>query len=264
MKIRNASFGALMMAWLPLGTGCDWMPGRPVRDDLPPDQARVVEFQKLYQTNCMACHSDGTTFSAARPMNDPVYLAFAGADNIQRIIEEGVEGTTMPAFATDHGGELTEEQIGILVEGIMKWADADKVPDAPMPPYSAPLGDIAAGGQAYGVSCAHCHGADGRGGQDGSDILDPAFLGLVSDQNLRTAVVAGRHDLGMPDWTDYVEDRVMSDQEISDLVAWMVSHRRNVSRPATAPTDAPSAEPTPDPDGSGSEPETTDPSTDHE
>ena len=38
------------------------------------------------------------------------------------------------------------------------------------------------------------------GAPHGGSVIDPAYLALVSDQALRTAVVAGRPDLGMPDW----------------------------------------------------------------
>ena len=31
-------------------------------------------------------------------------------------------------------------------------------------------------------------------------IVDPSYLALVSDQSLRSTIIAGRPDLGMPDW----------------------------------------------------------------
>ena len=37
------------------------------------------------------------------------------------------------------------------------------------------------------------------------------FLALVSDQNLRTTVIAGRPDLGHPDWQHCVPGRAMTD-----------------------------------------------------
>jgi cytochrome c oxidase cbb3-type subunit 3/ubiquinol-cytochrome c reductase cytochrome c subunit len=50
---------------------------------------------------------------------------------------------------------------------------------------------------------------------------------------LRTAVIAGRPELGAPDWRGYVGgrpvasgfSRPMSDQEITDVVSWLASHR---------------------------------------
>ena len=68
------------------------------------------------------------------------------------------------------------------------------------------------------------HGADGRGGEAGS-VVDPSFLALVSDQMLRTSVIAGRPDLGKPDWRGNSPTRAMTNQEISDVVAWMAAKR---------------------------------------
>jgi hypothetical protein len=60
-------------------------------------------------------------------------------------------------------------------------------------------------------------------------VLDPAYLALVSDQALRTAVIVGRSDLGMPDWRANISGQPMSPQEISDVVAWLASHRQAAS-----------------------------------
>ena len=57
-------------------------------------------------------------------------------------------------------------------------------------------------------------------------MIDPAYLALVSDQALRTAVIVGRSDLGMPDWRANISGRAMTAQEISDVVAWLASHRQ--------------------------------------
>ena len=56
--------------------------------------------------------------------------------------------------------------------------------------------------------------------------IHPAYLGLVSDQYLRTIVIAGR-DLGCPDFQNRVSGRPMSGEEISDVVAWLASQRKN-------------------------------------
>jgi cytochrome c oxidase cbb3-type subunit 3/ubiquinol-cytochrome c reductase cytochrome c subunit len=48
----------------------------------------------------------------------------------------------------------------------------------------------------------------------------------VSDQGLRTAVLAGRPALGMPDWRVPGAAAAMSAQEIADVVAWLIGHRQ--------------------------------------
>jgi len=58
--------------------------------------------------------------------------------------------------------------------------------------------------------------------------VDGTFLGLVSDQGLRATIIAGRPDIGQPDWRNDAPGRVMTAQEVSDVVAWL-----SAQRPAT-------------------------------
>ena len=89
------------------------------------------------------------------------------------------------------------------------------------------------GAAVYARACASCHGRDGRGGPKGGSIVDPSYLSLVSDQSLRTTVIAGRPDLGKPDWREDVPGHPLTPQEISDVVAWLAGHRQAVrGRPA--------------------------------
>jgi cytochrome c oxidase cbb3-type subunit 3/ubiquinol-cytochrome c reductase cytochrome c subunit len=56
-------------------------------------------------------------------------------------------------------------------------------------------------------------------------IVDGSYLALISDQGLRSITIAGRPDEGMPDWrTDGTQP--MTDQQITDVVAWLVSKRK--------------------------------------
>ena len=56
-------------------------------------------------------------------------------------------------------------------------------------------------------------------------VVDPSYLALVSDQNLRTIVIMGRPALHAPDWRNDRAGHPMSDEEVSDVVAWMAAHR---------------------------------------
>src|SRR5262249_58048723 len=86
-------------------------------------------------------------------------------------------------------------------------------------------GDPRRGAAAYQTYCSHCHGAEGKGGLYAGAITDPNFLTLVSDQSLRSTIVAGRPDLGMPDWRSRLPGRPMSLQEISDVAVWPAAQR---------------------------------------
>src|SRR5262249_3633834 len=93
-----------------------------------------------------------------------------------------------------------------------------------------------------------CHGASGAGGAKGKSIIDGAYLALVSDQALRSAVIAGRTDLGMPDFRGDAQ-QPMQAQQIADVVAWMIAQRPKYPGPgaaggiasASAPGAAPSS-----------------------
>jgi cytochrome c oxidase cbb3-type subunit 3/ubiquinol-cytochrome c reductase cytochrome c subunit len=158
-------------------------------------------------------------------------------DTLRQIIAQGVPGTTMPAFSERLGGGLTDTQIDILIDGMQnRWGRPQAFTPVALPPYSladaraagAEPGDAERGKTAYTTYCAHCHGPDGRGGEQGGTVVDSAYLALVSDQALRTAVIAGRVDLGMPDWREAAAGRPMTPQDIADVVAWLVSHRQRL------------------------------------
>jgi mono/diheme cytochrome c family protein len=164
---------------------------------------------------------------AAVALADPVYLAIADEQPVRRSIASGVKGTAMPAFAQSAGGSLTDKQIDVIAQGIrFRWSRPGILHGVTAPPYIAnAAGDPGRGAAAYKTYCQSCHGTDGRGGPKGSAITNDSFLALISDQGLRTIVVAGRPELGAPDWRGNLPGRPMSDQEVTDVVAWLASRR---------------------------------------
>jgi cytochrome c oxidase cbb3-type subunit III len=219
---RVKSFFAIVSAGAILLCGCDSLPGRPTQKDLPLPPSDVTDFATLYSQNCSGCHGADGKFGAALALNNPVYLAIIDDASMRRVIAGGVPGTAMPPFAQSAGGDLTDRQIEILIAGIRKdWTGA---PDAATgaPPYSSSsAGNSDAGAQVYASNCQTCHGPGGRGG----NVLEPSFLSLVSDQGLRTIVIAGRPDLGHPDWRHDASGQPLSAQQVSDIVAWFASKR---------------------------------------
>lgn len=191
---------------------------------LPPSE--VVDFKQIYGHNCAGCHGLDGNGGAAIALANPVFLAIADDTVIRRIASNGVPGTPMPAFAQRAGGMLTDRQIDAIVQGIRSWQKPDALADATPPPFSAQSpGDPKRGADVYRTYCSSCHGAAGRGGNKASSIVDGSYLALASDQLLRTVVIAGRPELGAPDWRGDVEGRSMSAQDISDVVAWLSSQR---------------------------------------
>jgi cytochrome c oxidase cbb3-type subunit 3/ubiquinol-cytochrome c reductase cytochrome c subunit len=218
--------------------GCEAMPGRPNPADRYVVPAQVTSFGALYRQSCAGCHGTDGRLGAARPLNDALYLALVPPDRLREIIARGVPGGMQHAFAASAGGPLTDAQVDILAREMRaRWGRPGEFAAASLPSYSAPAGDGAAdpqrGRQVFAAACAPCHGTEGTGGPKAGSVVDASYLALVSDQALRTAVIAGRPDLGMPDWRGYISGRPLTAREVSDVVAWLVSQRRPpAGRPA--------------------------------
>ncbi len=216
-------------------SGCDGVPGKPRPADRELLPSEVMTFDALYSRNCAGCHGANGRLGAARALNDPVYLALVPRERLRRVIAAGVPGTAQPAFALSAGGPLTDAQIEILIDGLnARWRAGGGTLPPELPPYDAgPMtqsdrGAADRGRVVYAAACAACHGENGRGGPKGGAIVDPSYLALVSDQHLRTTVLAGRSDLGMPDWRGGQAARLLTPEQISDVVAWMVAQRKPV------------------------------------
>ncbi len=233
--LRSASCGALVLsAGAFLLTACSRIAGRPGPgpEVLRPDE--VLDFSTLYRSNCSACHGKNGRNGAAISLANPVYVAIAGEDNLHATVAHGVKGKLMPAFAKSSGGMLTDRQIDVLVHGMMReWSKPNLLADQNAPPYAVRLsGDVAQGQQAFEEFCARCHGAGGEGswsdGKNGAEkigsVVDGSYLALISDQALRSIVIAGLPDKGMPDWRTDAR-RPLTDQQTTDIVAWLASKR---------------------------------------
>ena len=225
----NASrcLGAFVTAATTLLAGCAAAPGQPRKGSETLAPTEVAEFDTLYAENCAGCHGSQGRGGAAIALADPVYLSIADEASMRGVIANGVRGTSMPAFAQSAGGMLTDKQIDVIAREIRsRWNRPGILDGAHPPSYAAEItGDARQGEVAYGKYCESCHGPGGQGGPKGSAITNDSFLALVSDQGLRTIVIAGRPELGAPDWRGNVPATPMSDNDVTDVVAWLVSHR---------------------------------------
>jgi cytochrome c oxidase cbb3-type subunit 3/ubiquinol-cytochrome c reductase cytochrome c subunit len=133
----------------------------------------------------------------------------------------------MPPFGQNAGGLLTEAQIDVIVSGIREhWANPGTLGNDKPPEYvSSQPGNTVHGHEVYTTFCSSCHGWDGRGGQAGS-LVNSSYLALVSDQHLRTVIITGMPALGAPDWRSDVPGKVMTDADVTDVVAWLTAHRQ--------------------------------------
>jgi len=226
-SVRRLQALAAAGTFAALLSGCGAPHGqpRPGSEAVAPDA--VLDFHALYSSNCAGCHGQEGRGGASIAVGDPVYLALADDAAIHKVIVKGVPGTAMPAFAQSAGGMLTDAQIDVLVRNMRsRWSRPGILEGANPPSYAAKsTGDAERGKGVYGTFCQGCHGPGGRGGSKGSDITNGSFLALVSDQGLRTIVIAGRPELGAPDWRGNVPGKPMSEQDVTDVVAWLASQR---------------------------------------
>ncbi len=227
-------------------TGCAHAPGVPTAAEDVSRPDKQLDFHVLYKQNCSGCHGENGRGGAAIPLNNPAYLAIAGADNLRSVTAKGMTGTMMPAFAATSGGMLTGQQVDALVQGMIhEWSRPAEFAGTALPPYAATApGKPSDGQKAYITACARCHGTDGAGIKAANSttkdeqspaphsIVDSSYLALVNDQSLRSIVLAGHLDDDAPDWRGYIPGHPLAPQEITDIVAWLAAHRQPLSTPS--------------------------------
>ena len=202
------------------GLGCNRKIGPPNDQEELLRPENVTSFDRLYKQNCSACHGENGSGGPALDLANPNYQAFVDNASLKRWITFGMPGTQMPAFGEPAGGFLTPQQVDVLVAGMRtRWNHKDQNA-TDMPPYSSSAaGNVEHGQDTFQVSCSSCH-------QQGQQkITDASYLALVSDQSLRSIVIAGRPDLGHPDWKQVRPGRPLTDQDVSDVIAYLHSLR---------------------------------------
>ncbi|HEY1986070.1 MAG TPA: c-type cytochrome [Terracidiphilus sp.] len=206
--------------------GCD-LPGRPKPGPEVPRPETIASFDTLYGDNCAGCHGKSGEHGAATDLANPEYEALIDDASLRDVISNGEKETLMPAFASHRGGPLTAAQIEVIVEGMRARWKKDKVftGDNPPPYKAAHAGDASKGQAVYAAACARCHGANAQQHGNAGSILDGSFLALVNEQTIRTTILAGRPDIGEPDWRGHIPGRPMTDDEITDVSAWLIAQR---------------------------------------
>ena len=204
-------------------TACGHSPGDPPSPI--PRPTDVTDFETLYSENCAACHGANGQNGPAIDLANPEYQALVDDATLRKWISGGMPGTEMPAFAQSAGGMLTDPQVNALIAGMRKSWWRPKVFNGATPPAytQSKEGDIHNGEQSYQSRCAACHTASPQ------QISSADYLAVVCDQALRSIIIAGRPDIGQPDWAHLEPGgkpaTPLSGQDIDNIVAYLASLR---------------------------------------
>jgi cytochrome c oxidase cbb3-type subunit 3 len=221
MKFTASAILSLVLLTLLVGSlGCDRKIGPPNDQEELMRPENIASFDRLYKQNCSACHGENGSGGPALDLANPKYQALVDDVSLRRWITSGMSGTQMPAFGESAGGFLTPQQVDVLVAGMRARWDHKGRGTEEMPSYSSTaVGNVEHGQDNFRVSCSSCH-------QQGQQkITDASYLSLVSDQTLRSIVIAGRPDLGHPDWSQVRHGQPLTDRDVSDVIAYLHSLR---------------------------------------
>jgi cytochrome c oxidase cbb3-type subunit 3 len=221
MKFTASAILSLVLLTLLVGSlGCDRKIGPPNDQEELMRPENIASFDRLYKQNCSACHGENGSGGPALDLANPKYQALVDDVSLRRWITSGMPGTQMPAFGESAGGFLTPQQVDVLVAGMRARWDHEGRGTEEMPSYSSTaVGNVEHGQDNFRVSCSSCH-------QQGQQkITDASYLSLVSDQTLRSIVIAGRPDLGHPDWSQVRHGQPLTDRDVSDVIAYLHSLR---------------------------------------
>jgi mono/diheme cytochrome c family protein len=221
MKFTASAILSLVLLTLLVGSlGCDRKIGPPNDQEELMRPENIASFDRLYKQNCSACHGENGSGGPALDLANPKYQALVDDVSLRRWITSGMPETQMPAFGESAGGFLTPQQVDVLVAGMRARWDHKGRGTEQMPSYSSTaVGNVEHGQDNFRVSCSSCH-------QQGQQkITDASYLSLVSDQTLRSIVIAGRPDLGHPDWSQVQHGQPLTDQDVTDVIAYLHSLR---------------------------------------
>ncbi|HUA99037.1 MAG TPA: c-type cytochrome [Terracidiphilus sp.] len=206
-----------------LSAGCGHAPGYPPAPVMRPSQA--LDFATLYSQNCAACHGANGQNGPAMDLANPEYQALVDDATLRKWISGGMPGTEMPAFAQSAGGMLTDAQVNAIIAGMRaRWRQANVFAGETPPPYApTQTGDARGGEQTYKARCSACHASSHQ------QITSLDYLALVGNQALRSIIIAGRPDIGQPDWSHLGPGGKaappLSTQDVNNIVAYLASLR---------------------------------------
>jgi mono/diheme cytochrome c family protein len=206
----------------------------------------IIRGAEVFDANCAVCHGAegqgrvGVNLSNDWPAIDPT--AFTRA-----VIEQGVSGTVMTPWSQRYGGPLNDQQI----EDVVAFVTSLSGGRSPMAPTSTPravtpvptvpgaTGNPTNGVLLFSANCAMCHGEDGQGRAGAS--LAAGFASINPQQFVRATVAQGIDNTAMPAFSQNYGGP-LTESEIDDISAFIVSLGSTAPQPVPTATPAPTAD----------------------
>jgi len=138
--------------------------------------------EQVFASNCVGCHGlDGTGSQRAPNIASNPQVQKLSADDIFRIVSEGVPGTGMPAFK-----KLGKASITATVAYVRSLQGKNKPARLPGDPKNGEAAFFGAG------QCSNCHMVGGRGGFIGPDLS--SYRQTHDAQAIRAAITNPARD----------------------------------------------------------------------
>ena len=209
-----------------------------------PDDETIEIGARLYSENCSVCHGiDGKGRVGANL--DKNWPSIRPDLRVRSVIASGVPGSFMPAWSTENGGPLSETEIDAITMYILSWQTegSEMIYPTPTAIVREPIealpgisGDPNRGAVLFDQDCAVCHGQDGQG-RIGATIAKD-WPSVRPDLRVKSTIERGVAGTVMPGWSQDFGGP-LSDDEIDDLVAYILTLSSQSSAPTLSDTSTP-------------------------
>jgi mono/diheme cytochrome c family protein len=183
----------------------------------------------LYTQHCFRCHQAYESTRMGRGIT---------IETLQTTIENGKTSTQMTPFSRKNGGPLKDREIEAIVHYMLIWEELEASPALPagviveptpdpadlmpitLPEVPLVEGNPQQGAELFTLYCVECHGPAGEG-YIGPRLVK-SWRSIRPDLTIKSTIIQGVPGSPMPAWSE-VEDGPLSEQEINDLVAFILN-----------------------------------------
>ena len=264
---RYMGWGIVLTAFFAIFLPIYWM-REPTRLTDVTEAAAVADYergQQLFETNCSLCHGANAEGGGAASTYDPAdswpapnlttiekrYEGTPPATDIREYIEQtimrGRPGTPMPAWGSQFGGPMTDQQIQDITDWILLQQKAEV--------QEADGAFNATGEELFQQNCVRCHGEELEG------FIGPSLVGVFERHNRETVLgilqngIFLANGISMPPWqTGYMyEEARYTDTALNKIIDYLEEQQPVVVPESAGSYRTPYADGGPKQDGAGTD-----------